>query len=269
MSGSSLMTSSDSYWQKFLGIELYKVRYYSQWFLYKFFRIKLPKLGDQRDYWKDRGNVYMEEILKSGYLDREVFFQDMLVDQLKQLDFGSFFEAGSGFGWNVRRVQEEFPGVRVGGLDFSFSQLVNSKDYLKGFHVPVANGDNCCMPLVNDAFDVGFSLGVFMNIHTEKIRAALSEMVRVCGKYIIHLEYDEERTTSELREKRAFKTNIVSHSYAKLYEEMGQEVIVLKTFKDFGEAYKDHAKEVMSDLDRWEGFEGAEKYIFIVVKVNK
>ena len=267
MSGSTSSTSPDRYWQKLLGVELYKVRYYAQWFLYNFFRIKLPKLADQRNYWKDRGNVYMEEILKSGYLDREVFFQDMLVGQLKQLDFVSFFEAGSGFGWNVRRVQEEFPGVRVGGLDFSFSQLVNSKDYLQGYKIPVVNGDNCCMPLEDNAFDIGFSLGVFMNIHPEKIQAALREMLRVCRKYIIHIEYDENHTTTELKEKRAFKTNIVSHDYKKLYESVGGKVTKFLTHEEFGEAYKIHADSVGGSLDRWEGFEGPEKYIFMIVEV--
>ncbi|KKM02268.1 hypothetical protein LCGC14_1786150, partial [marine sediment metagenome] len=31
---------------------------------------------------------------------------------------------------------------------------------------------------------------------------AIDEMIRVCGKYIVHLEYDENNTTDELRKKR-------------------------------------------------------------------
>lgn len=261
------MEQRNSYWKSFMGIELFKAKYYAKWYLYKLLGITLPKLKDQREYWKDRGRVYMEEILASGYLEREVFFQDLLIETLKGLDFESFFEAGCGFGWNVRRVQEEFTGARVGGLDFSITQLKNARDYLQGLPVPVVNGDNCCMPLKDNAFDVGFSLGVFMNIHPDKIRRALSEMVRVCRRYIIHIEYDEGHTTPELREKRAVKTNIVSHDYRKIYEELGAEIVSFATYLDFGAAYHEHARRVLSSLDRWEGFEGPEKYIMIVVKV--
>jgi ubiquinone/menaquinone biosynthesis C-methylase UbiE len=209
----------------------------------------------------------MEEILSSGYLDREVFFQNLLIDKLKGFEFGSFFEAGCGFGWNIKRVKEEFPAVRVGGLDFSISQLANSKKYMGDENITGMGADICSMPLKDDAFDVGFSLGVFMNIHPSKIKSAIREMTRVCGKYIIHLEYDENHTTPELKEKRVFKTNIVSHDYKKLYEELNLKVVTFSTYKDFGKKYYEHAKSISSNLDRWEGFEGPEKYVFVVVKV--
>jgi len=123
------------------------------------------------------------------------------------------------------------------------------------------------MPFKDNAFDVGFSLGVFMNIHPSKIESACTEMMRVCKKYIIHIEYDEDNTTHELKQKRAFKTNIVSHNYNKLYKELGAKVIHFKTFKDFGEQYLLHENNLKTNLQRWEGFEGAEKYIFIVISL--
>lgn len=260
------MSAPKAHWKSFCGIELFKVEYKFKEFLYKTFGISLPKLRDQKDYWAWRGEAYCDEILASGYLDREVFFQDMLVDALRRIEFTSFFEAGCGFGWNIGRVKREFPSTFVGGVDFSLPQLRNSRRYLEGLDIPVANGDACRMPLRDNAFDVGFSLGVFMNIHPDKIRSALSEMLRVCGRYVIHIEYDAGHTTPELREKRAFKTNIVSHDYAALYRELGGKVVEFATHLDFGDAYRAHARSVSSDLDRWEGFEGPEKYIFILVE---
>ena len=260
--------NQDTYWKKFFGIEWFKIDYKIKELLYKLFGFTFPKLSSQHGYWKDRGSVYMEEILNSGYLEREIFFQDMLVNYLKTIEFNSFFEAGCGFGWNVRRVKEVFPNARVGGLDFSLSQLNNAGEYLKGCPISVANGDNCAMAFKDNAFDVGFSLGVFMNIHPDKIESALKEMIRVSKKYIIHIEYDENHTTQKLREKRAFKTNIVSHNYKALYEKLGMEIMDFKTYEDFGQGYLEHQQKIKSRLDRWEGFEGAEKYIFIVVKVR-
>jgi len=259
--------SQPTYWKKFCGIELFKINYYAKYYLYRLFGVTLPKLHSQHEYWAKRGQVYMDEILASGYLDREVFFQNMLIDELKQIKFGSFFEAGCGFGWNIRRVKEEFSDTFVGGVDFSLSQLGNAQSYLGEMKLPLVNADNCQMPLKDNSFDVGFSLGVFMNIHPSKIEAAVKEMTRVCGKYIIHLEYDENNTTEKLREKRIFKTNIVSHDYRALYEALGKKVVKYLTYKDFGDAYNLFQKKISKNLDRWEGFEGAEKYIFIVVEV--
>jgi ubiquinone/menaquinone biosynthesis C-methylase UbiE len=257
------------YWKSIFGIEIFKIRYLFKYYLYKTLGIKLPKLRNQHGYWEDRGKVYMEEILESGYLDREVFFQDMLIEQLRNLEFQSFFEAGCGFGWNVKRVKEEFPSVKVGGVDFSSTQLAHGRDYMGDLECAFNQGDICNMPLPDNAYDVGFSLGVFMNIHPSKIAEAAAQMARVCKKYIIHLEYDENNTTKELKEKRAPKTNIVSHDYKAVYESLGQKVLSFRTYKDFGEAYKQHIDSVSTSLDRWEGFEGPEKYIMIVVEVNE
>ena len=255
------------YWKKIFGVEWFKIDYKIKQFLYKTLGFTFPKLISQHEYWKGRGQVYMEEILNSGYLEREIFFQNMLINYLKQIEFNSFFEAGCGFGWNIRRVKEEFPEKTVGGVDFSLSQLQNSKRYLNGNSIRVINGDNCSLPYKDNAFDVGFSLGVFMNIHPSKIKSALGEMIRVSRQYIVHIEYDDTNTTPELKEKRAFKTNIVSHDYKSLYKEMGVDIINHTTYKNFGQDYFDHQSQINSNLNRWEGFEGAEKYIFIVIKL--
>ena len=260
------MTSSD-YWKKFLGVEVFKVEYYFKWFLYRFVGIELPKLKSQKQYWADRGKFYMKEFIEENYVDREIFFQDLLIDELKHLKFGSLFEAGCGFGWNIKRVKDEFPETRIGGVDFSIPQLTHSKDYLKGYQAETCYGDICRMPLRDNAFDIGISVGVFMNIHPSKITEAAKEMTRVCKKYIIHLEYDENNTTKELKRKRSFKTNIVSHNYQQIYEAMGKEVLQFQTFKDFDKAYALHIKNLEKSLKCWEEFEGPAKYIFTVIKI--
>jgi len=260
--------SKSNYWDRsFLGIKYYKVQYYVKLLLYKSLGITLPKMMDQRNYWDIRGHAFMDDMMKSGFDDREIFFQNMLIHELKKLEFNSFFEAGSGYGWNIRRVYEEFPHACVGGLDFSITQLMNSKKYLENTEIPVVNGDNCMIPLKDNAYDIGFSLGVFMNIHPSKIKSALKEMIRVCGKYIIHIEYDENYTTPELKKQRAFKTNIISHNYKKLYTDLGVNVEKFSTYKEFGKYYDEHINNISTRLTRWEGFEGAEKYIFIMVKL--
>lgn len=257
------------YWKKGF-FDSYKLKWRFQYFMSNYLGINFRKLEDQRDYWTDRGQVYMHEMINDGYLKHEVFFQDLLIDELKKLEWNSFFEAGCGFGWNIKRVFEEFPGKFVGGTDFSITQLVNARSFAGNIPPHMVLGDNCKLPLKDNAYDVGFSLGVYMNINREKIDDAIKELIRVSGKYIVQIEWDENNTTRELRGKRTFKSHIISHDYRELYEKHGQKVIAFHTHKDFQSRYEKHL-ESMGDIkvDRWEGFDGPEKYIIIVVETQK
>ncbi len=262
------MATNNPYARKILGIESFKYDMLFKKFLYKTLGITFPKLKDQRDYWNDRGAYYQETFCQYGFLDRENFFQDLLFEQLKELDFSSCFEAGCGFGWNIRRAKEAFPHARVGGLDFSHGQLKNAQTYMKGHDIQIAIGDNRKMPFADNAFDVGFSVGVFMNIHPDYIKMAIGEMIRVSRKYILHLEYDENHTTPELKKARAIKTNVISHDYKELYEDLGQNVRTFLTHKDFGERFEEHMARVDKEYEIWQPFEGPGKYTLIVVEVD-
>ncbi|KPA15161.1 Methyltransferase type 11 domain protein [Candidatus Magnetomorum sp. HK-1] len=256
------------FWEKkILGVEAYKIKFNIQNFLYKFLSITLPKMKTQKDYWNTRGEAYMFDILNTGFEEREIFFQNMLVDHLKELPFDSIFEAGCGFGWNVKKIKQMFPDKRVGGVDFSLPQLKNSETYLKGMDINLTQGDILNIPLEDNEFDIGFSMGVFLNIHSINIDKAVNEMIRVSKKYIIHIEYDEDNTTEKLREHRVPKTNIISHNYRKIYEDLGLKTITFQTYKDFNNIYEDHIKKVSSKLNRWENFEGSEKYIFAIFQL--
>lgn len=255
----------ETYWKTFLGLPRYKIDWYCKYFMYKAFGVTFEKMKSQNIYWNTRGVEYYGEFFQSEYYKYEEYFQDIFIENLKELKFDSFFEAGCGFGWNVKRVKKEFGDVRVGGLDFSMPQLLHSKGYLPEIKMPAARGDACKMPFKDDAFDVGFTLGVFMNIHGDNIGRAIDEMIRVSKKYVIHLEWDQENTTPALREKRIIKTNIVSHDYRKLYEERGKKVIKFQTYKEFGQGFM--KKFNKTSVSTWEQFEGPEKYIVIVVEM--
>ena len=105
----------------------------------------------------------------------------------------------------------------------------------------------------------------FYYLHPQ-IKDAVREMIRVSKRYIIHLEYDENHTTKSLREKREFKTNTISHDYFKLYQEMGKDVVLYQTYKDFGHLYSSYEAKIAATYKFWEDFEGAEKYILAVIK---
>ncbi|RJQ28976.1 class I SAM-dependent methyltransferase [Candidatus Parcubacteria bacterium] len=258
--------SRQNHWKSICGVPVYKVDWYFKYYLYKITGITLGKLKCQKRYWNTRGISYFEEMQTSDILQYEIFFQDMLIATLRSIGFSSFFEAGAGFGWNVKRVKSEFPKARVAGLDFSLPQLRNSRQYRSEIDMPCVQGDACAIPFVDKAFDVGFSLGVFMNIHPANIGAAIDEMCRVCEKYVIHIEWDQNNTTPKLREKRIFKTNIISHDYRSLYMARGKKVLKFNTYSDFGSDFWKYFGSI-SESRLWRKHEGPEKYILIMVEV--
>ncbi|MCX6259352.1 MAG: methyltransferase domain-containing protein [Bacteroidia bacterium] len=254
----------------FLGIPRFRINYNVKKYLYKCFGIRLPKLKNQRDYWLNRGNEYCDEFRNKGYENLEIFFQNLVVKELKELRFDSIFEAGCGFGWNIKKFQQEFSKADVGGLDFSHTQLLNGKSkYIRDDRILLTEGDATKMPFRDNAYDVGFTLGVFMNINKNKIDKAIDEMIRVCRKYIVHMEYDEKFAAQDLRERRVFKTNIISHDYKKLYESRGLRVHKFLTEKDFGNSYQEFIKDKIDKVERWEQWEGPSKYILLIVEKCK
>jgi ubiquinone/menaquinone biosynthesis C-methylase UbiE len=260
-----MKTKKETYWKTFMGIPRYKIDWYFKYWLYKIFGFTFDKLKNQREYWNTRGKEYMDDFLESQFDKKEMFFQDLLTKELKMLSFVSIFEAGCGFGWNVKRIKKEFPNVFPGGLDFSLPQLLNGQKYIPEVHMPCVQGDACNMPFKDNAFEVGFTMGVFMNIHPLNIDKAIDEMLRISKKYIIHIEWDQNNTKSELREKRIFKTNIVSHDYKTLYEKCGRKIIKFNTYKDFEHIFYEQYTHVKEST--WEQFEGPEKYILIIIEV--
>ena len=97
----------------------------------------------------------MNEFFDSKYEKREIFFQDLLLNNIKGLKFDSAFEAGCGFGWNINRLKNEFPEKKIGGLDFSNTQLENAKNYCSK-EIEFFKGDICDMPIKDNYFDLGF-----------------------------------------------------------------------------------------------------------------
>lgn len=240
--------------------------------LYRLLGVTLPKFKDQQNYWRKRGKTYIHDFLDAAFVDRETFFQDMLIDHLRTLQFDSAFEAGCGFGWNLKRLKTDFPHCCVGGVDFSLAQLDHARHYLAGLNIDTVCGDNCTMPLGDNAYDVGFSVGVFMNIHPDKIEDACKEMVRVSRKYIFHIEYDQRNTTEKIHNSRITKRNIISHDYCDIYKNLGCNVVKFLTHKNFGQNYLAYQEKLSSRIKERKfvatpSFEGAGKYVFVMVEL--
>ena len=252
----------NSWGKKIFFIEYFKFNFLLKKYLWKIFKISLPKLKNQENYWKNRGQVYRQEFFDSGYADREIFFQDIFIKILKELKFNSILELGCGFGWNLGRIKKEFD-VRIFGIDFSNTQLDNAKIFLNNDNkIKLSQGDITKLPYKNNSIDVLFSFGVFMNLHKNIVNLAIDEAIRVSNKYIIHVEPINQFYTKELLSNRVFKTNIISHNYLEIYKKKGLKLVKFLSYKDFENDHLDFIKDIKSKYERWEPIEDCSKYTF-------
>jgi ubiquinone/menaquinone biosynthesis C-methylase UbiE len=259
------MTNWKKSWgKKILFIETYKINFLLKKFLWKVLKITLPKLKDQEDYWKGRGQVYREEFFDSGYVDREIFFQDQFIKILKDLEFDSILELGCGFGWNLNRIKKEL-NVNISGIDFSNTQLDNAKIFLENdSKIDLKQGNIAKLPYKDNSIDILFSFGVFMNLHKDLVNEAIDEAIRVSKRHIIHVEPVNEFYTKKLLENRIFKTNIISHNYINLYKERGLKLEKFLSYKDLENDHSMFLEKIKSSFKRWEPMEDCSKYTYSV-----
>ena len=255
------------YWskKKILGVDYFKIKFIFKKYVWKLLKIQLPKLKDQKNYWNDRGKSYFEEFLTSGYLEREIFYQNIFIKLVNKLHFNSILELGCGFGWNLKRVNDEFADKKIFGIDFSVPQLENAKKYLdKTKNITLEAGDITKLPYPNNFVDISFSFGVFMNLHKNKVNLAIDEAIRVTKNEIIHVEPINKYYTKELFENRVFKTNIVSHDYIEIYKSKGLVLKEFLHFEDFKEKHILFKQNITKSYERWEPLEDCSKYCFLV-----
>ena len=55
----------------------------------------------------------MNEFFHSNNEQREIFFQNLLIENIKNLNFESAFEVGYDFEWNLKSSQDEFSSKRI------------------------------------------------------------------------------------------------------------------------------------------------------------
>lgn len=79
-----MLENKKTYWKTFFGIKLFKIDWYFKYYLYKLFGFAFDKMKDQRKYWNNRGREYYNDFFDSNYYKYEIYFQDMLIEELKK-----------------------------------------------------------------------------------------------------------------------------------------------------------------------------------------
>jgi SAM-dependent methyltransferase len=143
--------------------------------------------ADPRLYWTLRGgdDYFREQEGQPSRSERARW----LAGRVASYRPGSVLEVGCGYGKQLRAVRERLPGVPVVGLDFSPSQLAQSRAYLGGLdRVGLVLGSGARLPFPDGSFDLVLTSAVILHNPPPAAEAIRREVLRVARRFAAHNE---------------------------------------------------------------------------------
>ena len=169
-------------------------------------------------FWKKWGNSFDHEPMQRAIYPQHRWILQKLIEVKPK----KFLEIGCGFGRNIKYIAENYPyKLKIIGVDFSDSMLVNAKKYLgkiqtKNKKIELVKANVINSPFPDSKFDVVLSHGVLMHIKPDNIKNVVSELFRVTKNYAIVIEQNDK--LNPLRQKPYQKINFYTFTYP--YEEL-------------------------------------------------
>ena len=105
--------------------------------------------------------------------------------QLKSYNFFSIYETGFFSGRNLRYIYEEFPNIKVGGLDVNKKAVEFAKQrmpYADLHHMNLHDFNS------NKEYDIVFTSGILIHIPPKDVPTVLSKLLMSAKKYVMHIE---------------------------------------------------------------------------------
>jgi ubiquinone/menaquinone biosynthesis C-methylase UbiE len=142
--------------------------------------------------------------------------RQMIIDALKTFRFQSLLELGCASGPNLLRIQKEFPGVRLSGIDLNAKAIETARTHLaSGADLRVGSVDEIDLP--DKSIDIVVTDMVL--IYVSGIGRALAEIRRVARVGAIFCEFHSHSVLARLALK--LLTGYRAHDYERLLTEHG------------------------------------------------
>ena len=165
-----------------------------------------------RQYWEKRGGerYFKEQESRKDRDLRSIFIAENLVE----LNVQSVLEVGCGYGKQLKSIRKLDKEVELFGVDFSSTQLIRGKEYLKREDVKyLVCADAEVLPFLDNSFDLVLTSAVIIHSPPEKARHIRDEIFRIAKKYIVH---NEDMSISSTR---------WSYDYGEIYKQMGLNIL--------------------------------------------
>lgn len=136
-------------------------------------------------FWKYRRNFAQDQWDNFNYPHR-----NLILEELKKIQWESLLEVGCGAGPNLRRINDEFEGVKLAGADINEECIEFGRKMLPD--VSWVLTDAIALPFEDKSFDVVLSDAVLIYANPERVETMISEMKRVAKKAIILCEWHDD-----------------------------------------------------------------------------
>jgi pseudaminic acid biosynthesis-associated methylase len=177
----------------------------------------------------------MEERLKTwqstfgvDYTNRNVIDPEIRVNAFRQmvgdLDVSKILEVGSNVGHNLVSLSK-IKDYQLVGLEPSKYAVMQGRSSTN--LISILEGNIFDIPFKNGYFDLVFSCGVLIHISIEDLSKAMDEMYRVSNKYLLIVEYFDEKET--VIPYHGQKNLLWKRDFKKHFEERFPKMKLLKT----------------------------------------
>jgi ubiquinone/menaquinone biosynthesis C-methylase UbiE len=192
------------------------------------------KPTETRRYWESRGRQYRDQV-QSIFTDGDPYAQAQqeLLQELAAIPWQSLLEVGCGFGWHLRTIQLTYPDRRITGTDFSWSQLEEGREYVRGTGVALGQADARRLPFPDNSVDLVLTSGLLVCIHADELAHVLGELKRVTRRSVVLLEYAREHMDLPARRALMDQADWHGHNYSRALAEAGLRLVKAFPFRAF------------------------------------
>jgi len=165
-----------------------------------------------RGYWEKRGGerYFKEQESAQNRSARSTFIAENLV----KLKAKRILEVGCGYGKQLRSIRRLDTRVELFGVDFSSSQIIKGREYLKKDGIKnIVCADAKDLPFLDNSFDLVFTSAVILHHPSDTAEKIRNELLRVSRRYIAH------------NEDKGIASTRWSYDYNEIYNQMGLKVL--------------------------------------------
>ena len=118
-----------------------------------------------------------------NYGDTPHFHRQIILDELKKIQFDTLLEVGCGEGTNMFFIKRDFPNVQVFGLDNDANKVYLCEEQFGRDFCQKGTADY--LPYKDKSFDVVLLDAILMYLGEEIVEKAIQEAYRVAKKAVI------------------------------------------------------------------------------------
>jgi len=168
------------------------------------------------DFWQgDFGDAYTDRC-RVDWAKRVNFWRGVIPKNA-----ASALEVGCNSGANLKAIRAACPGLDPVGVDVNEKALLEATG--AGFEVHRMAAHDVAQRLGHECFDLVFTAGVLIHIAPEELDRTMVAIIDASRRYVICVEY--AFPTEKEVEYRGHAGKLWKRPYAKLYEDMGLEVL--------------------------------------------